>query len=65
MSARMKEWEAADHQIPVELGSGGLQFRLKMNLLLEGYRPRRVVRFYPAPWKVIALPRVEKYFGRE
>jgi hypothetical protein len=33
--------------------------------LLEGYRPRRIVRFYPATWKVNALPREEQLEGRE
>jgi hypothetical protein len=46
-------------------GSSGLQVRLKMDLLLEGYRPNRVVRYYPAHWPVRALPREEQYFGRE
>ena len=34
-------------------------------MLLEGFRPRRIVRFYPATWKVIALPREEQFHGRE
>lgn len=52
-------------QIPTEPGSSGWQIKLKMDLLLEGYRPKRVVRLYPAAWKVIALPREEQFFGRE
>ena len=52
-------------QIPIEPGSSGWQITLKMDLLLEGYRPKRVVRLYPAAWKVIALPREEQFFGRE
>lgn len=51
--------------IPAEPGSSGLRIQVKCDLLLEGFRPRRVVRFYPATWKVIALPREEQYFGRE
>lgn len=50
---------------PLEPGSSGVQIRLKIDLLLEGYRPKRVVRFYPASWKVIALPREEQFHGRE
>ena len=34
-------------------------------MMLEGFRPKRVVRFYPATWKVIALPKEEEFFGRE
>lgn len=52
-------------KIPAEPGSSGIQIRLKMDLMLEGYRPRRIVRFYPATWKVNALPKEEEFFGRE
>lgn len=52
-------------KIPVEPGSSGIQLKLKMDLMLEGYRPKRIVRFYPPTWKVIALPREEEFFGRE
>lgn len=51
--------------IPAQPGSSGLQIKVKCDLLLEGFRPKRVVRFYPATWKVIALPREEQFFGRE
>lgn len=44
-------------KILIELGSSGMQIQLKMDLMLEGYRPKRVVRFYPATWKVNALPK--------
>ena len=52
-------------KIPIEPGSSGVQIKLKMDMLLEGYRPRRVISFYPPTWKVIALPKEEEYFGRE
>lgn len=52
-------------KIPAEPGSSGVQIKLKMDLMLEGYRPKRVVRFYPPTWKVNALPREEQFFGRE
>lgn len=51
--------------IPAEPGSSGVQIKVKCDLLLEGFRPRRVVRFYPALWKVMALPREEQFHGRE
>jgi hypothetical protein len=51
--------------ILAEPGSSGLQLKLKMDMLLEGYRPKRIVRFYPETWKVIALPKEEEFFGRE
>lgn len=46
-------------------GSSGWQIKLKMDLMLEGYRPHRIVRFYPSGWKVDALPKEEQFFGRE
>ena len=52
-------------QIPSEPGSSGVQLKLKMDMMLEGYRPKRIVRFYPETWKVIALPKEEEFFGRE
>ncbi|MCB1063622.1 MAG: hypothetical protein KDN20_11955 [Verrucomicrobiae bacterium] len=52
-------------KIPVEPGSSGVQIKVKCDMLLEGFRPRRIVRFFPATWKVEALPREEQFFGRE
>lgn len=52
-------------KIPVEPGSAGVQIRVKCDMLLEGFRPTRIVRVYPASTRVIALPREEQYFGRE
>ena len=52
-------------QVPREPGSSGVQIKIKMDMLLEGYRPRRVVRVYPPTWKVIAVPKEESEFGRD
>ena len=52
-------------KIPIEPGSSGMQIRVKCDMLLEGFRPRRIVRFYPATWKVTALPKEEQFHGRE
>jgi hypothetical protein len=52
-------------KIPVEPGSSGVQIKLKMDMMLEGYRPKRIVRFYPPTWKVSAMPREEEFQGRE
>ncbi|MCE9604321.1 MAG: hypothetical protein K8U03_05385 [Planctomycetia bacterium] len=52
-------------KVPIEPGSGGVRIRVKCDMLLEGYRPHRIVRFYPATWKVIALPQEEQFQGRE
>jgi hypothetical protein len=52
-------------KVPLQPGSSGVQIKVKCDLLLEGYRPKHIVRFYPATWKVNALPREEQYSGRE
>ena len=52
-------------KIPLEPGGSGVQIRVKCDMLLEGFRPHRIVRFYPATWKVTALPREEQFEGRE
>ncbi|QEG41020.1 hypothetical protein [Roseimaritima ulvae] len=51
--------------IPKQPGCGGVQIRVQCGMLLEGFRPKHIVRFYPAPWKVEALPREEQFHGRE
>ena len=52
-------------QVPIEPGSSGVQIKVKCCQLLDGFRPNRVIRFYPATWKVNALPREEQFHGRE
>lgn len=52
-------------KILLEPGSSGVQMKLKMDMMLEGFRPHRIVRFYPPTWKLISLPKEEEYFGRE
>lgn len=52
-------------RVPVEPGGSGVQMKIKMDMMLEGYRPKRVVRFYPPTWKVVALPQEEQFHGRE
>jgi hypothetical protein len=52
-------------KVPVEPGGSGVQMKIKMDMMLEGYRPKRIVRFYPETWKVIALPKEEEFFGKE
>lgn len=52
-------------KVPVRPGCSGLQIQVQCGMLLEGYRPAKIVRFYPAAWKVVALPREEGFFGRE
>jgi hypothetical protein len=51
--------------IPVAPGCSGLQLRVKCSMLLEGYRPRRIVLVQPATWPYRSLPMEELLFGRE
>jgi hypothetical protein len=51
--------------VPVEPGCSGVQITVKCSMMLEGYRPKRIVRFFPARWKVDALPKEEEFNGRE
>lgn len=46
---------------PVEKlpGSSGIQVRVQPSLLLEGYRPGRIVRIFPGGWPVVTLPEEE------
>lgn len=53
------------NSVPVQPGSSGIQVRIQPSLLLEGFRPKRIVRVYPSEWPVIALPKEEQFFGRE
>ena len=46
----------------VPLGSSGIQIRLKLDLVLEGFRPGRVVRIRPLSWPDDSVPR-EEYTG--
>ncbi len=55
----------AFNKVPLMPGCSGIQITVKCGMMLEGYRPRRVVRFYPARWKVESLPLEERFEGRE
>jgi hypothetical protein len=53
------------NKVPIVPGCSGVQIKVKCCMLLEGHRPTRIVRFYPATWKVNALPHEEQFHGRE
>lgn len=50
---------------PAAPGSSGIQLKVKCSMMLEGYRPRRVVIVQPATWTYRTLPIEEQLFGRE
>ena len=52
-------------KVPAEIGSSGVQIKVKCCMMLEGFRPGHVVRFYPATWPVNTLPKEEQFHGRE
>lgn len=43
-------------------GSSGCRVRFKPTVLFEGFRPQRIVRLWPAKWKVNDLPREERLY---
>lgn len=43
-------------------GNSGLRVRFQPALLLEGFRPKRIIRIWPAKWKVDDLPKEEKMY---
>ena len=51
-------------EAPVRPGCSGVQIQVQCSMLLEGFRPNKIVRFYPASWPVIALPKEEDFHGR-
>lgn len=51
--------------VPVVPGCSGIQLRVKCGMLLEGYRPRRVVIVQPSSWTYRTLPVEEQLFGRD
>ena len=44
------------------LGSSGIQIRFETDLIIEGIRPKRVVRVRPGSWPELDVPR-EEYLG--
>lgn len=49
-------------EIPVVPGSSGLQVKFKAELLIEGFRPKRIIRLWPSPWRIDDLPREERLY---
>ncbi|MGK0197181.1 MAG: hypothetical protein ACKVHO_01545 [Verrucomicrobiia bacterium] len=55
----------ATRKVPTPLGSSGVQIQVQCGMLLEGFRPTKIVRFYSATWPFITIPKEEQFFGRE
>ncbi len=57
ISGPILEVTKQDNDIP--LGSSGIQIRIKVNQIIEGVRPGRIVRIRPMNWPDDAVPREE------
>jgi len=55
----------ATEKVPVQLGCSGVQIQVQCGMLLEGYRPTKIVRFFPAIWPFVTIPKEEQFHGRE
>ncbi len=53
---------AVDRGDPDTPGDSGAKIKFKPSVLLEGYRPGRVVRLFSGEWKVDDLPREERLY---
>lgn len=62
MAIRGRILEVARATGEVPLGSSGIQIRLEVDLVLEGFRPGNIVRIRPMNWPDDAVPR-EEYTG--
>lgn len=51
-------------QIEQEPGSSGLQIQVQPDLLLEGYRPNKIVRVFASGWEVQSIPFEERLWPR-
>jgi len=49
-------------EVPAAPGSSGLQVKFKSELLIEGFRPKRIIRLWPSAWKIDDLPREERLY---
>ncbi len=53
------------NKVPVLPGAIGTEIEVRPNLLLEGFRPKKVVRVFAHGWNVITLPNEQRWEGRE
>jgi hypothetical protein len=48
-------------RLPPQPGDSGVRIQVQCDILLEGYRPRRIVRFFPAAWPAKFPPLEERF----
>lgn len=61
MEGRIEAVERVDGEVP--LGSSGIQVTFSVNLVLEGFRPGRIVRIRPNSWPRVKPPKEELING--
>lgn len=49
-------------EIPAAPGCSGLQVKFKAELLIEGFRPKRIIRLWPGGVRIDDLPREERLY---
>lgn len=49
-------------EMPAGPGQSGVRLRFQPDILLEGYRPQRILRLFGAGWRVDDLPREERAY---
>ncbi|MFT5468312.1 MAG: hypothetical protein ACI8UO_003421 [Verrucomicrobiales bacterium] len=52
-------------EVPTVPGCSGVEIQVECDMLLEGFRPTKIVRFYPASWPFITVPKEESFHGQE
>ncbi|MGY8642217.1 MAG: hypothetical protein ACKVJU_14130 [Verrucomicrobiales bacterium] len=52
-------------EVPAVPGCSGVEIDVECGMLLEGFRPTKIVRFYPASWPFITVPKEESFHGQE
>lgn len=57
MEGKIESVDTASGDVP--LGSSGIQIRFSMDLILEGFRPGRIVRIRPGNWPRVKPPKEE------
>jgi hypothetical protein len=65
MAIRGPMLEVTQQDKDVPLGSSGIQIRMKVDLVLEGFRPGKIVRIRPLNWPDDAVPREEYTAGHK
>jgi hypothetical protein len=48
--------------IPAGLGNSGIRIKFRTSTLIEGQRPKRILRLFSGKWKVDDLPKEERLY---